>query len=247
MRYTSELITVTYSGDLAPLYYHALSLEKYWTGNKRWIIVVEDQAIYQRVINWINDHIIPQMPGWHIDIHTGPKLVAYDGWHRQQILKLWIASESKADYSIILDSKNFFIKETKFDDFFDNERLKVTLFDRSTIEPSADQIGSCRVLGVDVNTVTEMFPITPFIWRNDLVRDLLKKLTAVNYDIYSQPVLKSSEASLYWIYAQDKETWVESKEKVAFGQYGGFDKSLRLTPEQLRAEFASIPYYSCQC
>ena len=240
MRYTSELITVTYSGDLAPFYYHALSLEKYWTGEKRWTIVVEDQAIYQRVIDWINDHIAPQMPAWHIDIHTGPKLVSYDGWHRQQILKLWAASESTADYSVILDSKNFLIKDTKLDDFFDNDRLKVNLFDRSTgIQPSLDQINSCKVLGIDVNSVSEMFPITPFIWRNNLVRDLLTKLTSLNYDIFSQPVLKSSEASLYWIYAQDKEKWIESKEKFAFGQYGGFDRSERMTPSELKAEFES--------
>ena len=241
MRSTSaELITVTYSGDLAPLYYHAMSLEKYWTGEKRWTIVVEDQAIYQRVINWINDHIVPQMLNWSLNIVTGPRLVAYDGWHRQQILKLWAASESKADYSFILDSKNFLIKETKFEDFFDNGSLKVSIFDRNVvIEPSADQINSCKVLGVDVNSVSEMFPITPFIWRNDLVRELLSKLISLNYDVLSQPVLKSSEASLYWIYAQDKEKWIETKEKLAFGQYGGFDRSERMTPEKLKVEFES--------
>lgn len=237
---TAELITVTYSGDLAPLYYHALSLEKFWVGEKRWTIVVEDQSVYLRVIDWINAHIASAMPDWILNIVTGPRLVATDGWHRQQILKMWAASESTADYSVVLDSKNFLINETKFEDFFDNGNLKVNLFNRANgEEPSADQINSCKVLGVDVNAVSEMYPITPFIWKNDLVRDLIAKLLSLNYDIYSQPVLKSSEASLYWIYAQDKEKWTEFKEKNMFGQYGGFDRNERLSPAKLKAEFES--------
>ena len=236
MRYTSELITVTYSGDLATLFYHALSLARFWQGEKHWTVVVEDEHIYQRVIDWINEHVEPHMPGWQLNIVTGPKLVAVDGWHRQQILKLWAASVSSADYSVILDSKNFLIKNLSLDDFFDKDRLKVGIFD-SQHQPSEDQIGSAKILGVDVNTVSEQFPITPFVWRNSLVRDLLQHLESKNYNIYTQPVLHSSEASLYWIYAQSRESWVECKDNWAFGQYGGIDKSQRLTPAQLTAEF----------
>jgi len=235
MRYTSELITVTYSGDLATLYFHAHSLVKFWKGGKVWTIIVEDQEIYQRVIDWINEHIKPAMLDWTLNIKTGPKLVATDGWHRQQILKLWAASESHADYSVILDSKNFLIKDISLDDFFDGDKLKVSTFVKER-EPSPDQVCSAKVLGVDVNTVTEQFPITPFIWRNNLVRELLEKLSSVNYDILYRPVLLSSEASLYWIYAQSKEQWVECREKWSYGQYGGFDLSQRLTPDELYAE-----------
>ena len=98
--HTTELITVTYCGDLAHLYFHALGLEKFWQGDKRWTIVVEDQVYYQRVIDWVNNNIKTQMPQWEINVCTGPKLVAIDGWHRQQILKLWAASVSERDYSI---------------------------------------------------------------------------------------------------------------------------------------------------
>lgn len=235
---TTELITVTYSGDLAAMYYHALSLDKFWTGDKFWTIVIEDQDIYQRVIDWLNINIVPIMPAWRINICTGPKLVAVDGWHRQQILKLWAASKSSAEYSVVLDSKNFFINKTDISSFFDGDKLKVGLFDKSTGRPPGeDQVNSCQILGIDVDSVSEQFPITPFIWRNDLVRELLNKLSSVNYDIYTRPVLKSSEASLYWIYAQTREHWIETKEKCSFGQYGGIDKNLRLTPEQLQAEF----------
>ena len=41
-----ELITVVYAGDLANLYYHALSLKRYWMDHHldhcKWTIVVED-------------------------------------------------------------------------------------------------------------------------------------------------------------------------------------------------------------
>lgn len=235
MRYTSELITVTYSGDLATLYYHAHSLEKFWQGEKNWTIVVEDQDIYQRVIDWINDHIKPNMPGWKLNVKTGPKLVAVDGWHRQQILKLWAASESQADYSVVLDSKNFLIRNLSLGDFFVGDNLKVGIFDKNHA-PSQDQIGSAQILGIDVNSVSEQFPITPFIWRNTLVRSLLDHLSSLNYDILTRPVLNSSEASLYWIFAQSRENWVESKDKWGFGQYGGFNIAERLTPAQLKNE-----------
>lgn len=239
MRYpTAELITVTYSGDLATLYYHALSLAKFWTGEKRWTVVIEDQDIYERVIKWINDHIVPEMPGWQVNMTTGPKLVSTDGWHRQQVLKLWAASESQSDYSVILDSKNFLIRNLNANDFFDGEKLKVSTFVTNTGQQSAPDpthIEACRILGVPNST--EIFPITPFVWRNSLVRDLLAKLNSVNYDILSQPIIKASEAALYWVFAQDKEQWVNTKEIWAFGQYGGVTKNTRLLPGQLRGQF----------
>lgn len=235
---TAELITVTYSGDLATLYYHALSLAKFWTGEKRWKIVVEDQSIYQRVIQWINDRIVPEMQGWEVNIVTGPVLVSNDGWHRQQVLKLWAASESTADYSIVIDSKNFLIKNLNVGDFFDGEKLKVGIFSDRTRQPNISDpthIEACRILGM--SSATEIHPITPFVWRNSLVRDLLAKLNSVNYDILTQPEIKASEAALYWVYAQDKESWVDANEIWAFGQYGGVTKNTRLTPEQLREQF----------
>ena len=235
---TAELITVTYSGDLATLYYHALSLAKFWTGEKRWKIVVEDQSIYQRVIQWINDRIVPEMQGWEVSIVTGPVLVSNDGWHRQQVLKLWAASESTADYSIIIDSKNFLIKNLNISDFFDGEKLKVGIFSERNRQPNIPDpthIEACRILGVA--EATEIHPITPFVWRNSLVRGLLDKLNSVNYNILIQPHIKASEAALYWVYAQNKEAWVDANEIWAFGQYGGVTKNTRLTPDQLREQF----------
>jgi hypothetical protein len=235
---TAELITVTYSGDLATLYYHALSLAKFWTGEKRWTVIVEDQAIYQRVIQWINDRIVPEMSDWTVNVTTGPVLVSYDGWHRQQVLKLWAASVSTAEYSVILDSKNFLIRDLNISDFFDGDKLKVGIFTEKT-RPSnitdPTHIEACRILGV--TDAIEIHPITPFVWRNSLVRDLLAKLNSLNYDILTQPEIKASEAALYWVYAQDKESWVDANEIWAFGQYGGVTKSTRLSPEQLREQF----------
>lgn len=239
MRYpTAELITVTYSGDLATLYYHALSLAKFWTGEKRWTVIIEDQDIYERVIKWIKDHIVPEMPDWQVNMTTGPKLVSTDGWHRQQVLKLWAASESQSDYSVILDSKNFLIRNLNVNDFFDGGKLKVSTFVTNTGQkgaPDPTHVEACRILGV--SNATEIFPITPFVWRNSLVRDLLAELNSVNYDILSQPIIKASEAALYWVFAQDKEQWVNTKEIWAFGQYGGVTKNTRLLPGQLREQF----------
>lgn len=236
MRYTSELITVAYSGDLATLYYHALSLSKFWTGEKRWTIVVEDAVYYKRVIDWINKHITPEMAGWQLNIVEPPLLAANDGWHRQQILKLWIAGKSSADYSIILDCKNFLIRNVGPGEFFKDGKVNVGLFHRKpgeAVDPTHAE--ACRILGIA--QASEIQPITPFVWRNSIVRDLIAKLESLNYDILIQPIIKSSEAALYWVFAQDKEDWVDHIKEWSYGQYGGVTSESRLTPEQLRAEF----------
>jgi hypothetical protein len=236
MRYTSEVITIAYSGDLAPLYYHALSLEKFWTSQKQWTIVVEDRIEHQHVVNWINEHIAPIMTGWILNIKVGKPIAATDGWHRQQVFKLLAASESTADYSVILDCKNFLIRNLGLDDFFNDGKLKVNIFTRSSpaeIDPT--HIESCRILGVE--NASEIFPITPFVWRNNIVRELLNKLDSVNYDISIQPIIKASEAALYWVFAQTNELWTETKENWAFGQYGGLTKNDRLTKQQLVEQF----------
>lgn len=236
MRYTTELITVAYSGDLASLYLHGLSLARFWQGDKKWTVVVEDRDVYQRVINWANDNIVPNMTGWDVNVTVGPPLGSVDGWHRQQILKLWAAGESSADYSIVLDNKNFFIRNFDASEFFDNNKLKVSLFDKG--QYSQDHLNSCQVLGIDPNITQEMFPITPFVWRNSTVRGLLAELEVRNYDIYSCRTLKGSEAALYWSYAQFVEDWVETKDKWAFGQYGGLTKENRLSESELSKCFS---------
>jgi hypothetical protein len=236
MQYTAEVITIAYSGDLAPLYYHALSLEKFWTSQKQWTIVVEDRVDYQHVVNWINEHIVPVMTGWNLNIKVGELIAATDGWHRQQVFKLLAASKSTADYSVVLDCKNFLISNLGLDDFFNDGKLKVNIFTRSSpaeIDPTHTE--ACRILGVA--SATEVFPITPFVWRNNIVRALLDKLVSVNYDISMQPIIKASEAALYWVFAQTRESWTDTTENWAFGQYGGLDKSDRLTKEQLVEQF----------
>lgn len=234
MRYTSELITVTYSGDLATLYYHALSLEKFWTGEKQWTVIVEDKVAPERVVKWIESYILPAMANWKVNIVIPPILIATDGWHRQQILKLWAASECQSDYCVILDSKNVLVRNLNIDNFFDNNKLKVGVFRNKQSEPDPTHIEACRLLGVD--SASEVHPITPFVWRTSIVRDLLLKLKTVNYDVMIQPVINASEAALYWVFAQDKEPWIDAEETWAFGQYGGLTKNTRLNAEQLREQ-----------
>ncbi len=236
MRYTSELITVAYNGDLATLYYHALGLHKFWQGEKKWTIAVEDKVHYQRVIDWINKNIIPEMTGWEVNVIEPPLMAAVDGWHRQQIIKLWVAGRSDADYSIILDCKNFLIRNVGPDEFFKDGKPNVGLFYRKPGE-AADptHTEACRILGVE--QASEVQPITPFVWCNSIVRNLLAKLNSLNYDILIQPIIKASEAALYWVYAQDKEEWVSDLKHWSYGQYGGVTSESRLSAQQLRAEF----------
>ena len=46
-------------------------------------------------------------------LHLHPRLAAYDGWVRQQALKLLAAKRSDADACVVLDAKNFFTRTVR--------------------------------------------------------------------------------------------------------------------------------------
>jgi len=218
---SAELITVVYAGDLANLYYHALSLKRYWVDHTpekyKWTIVVEDcvtQGRQQPPIDpdyskkWCEQNILPLMRGWNVEVVNAPPTRASDGWHRQQIAKLWAAARSDKEWSILFDCKNFLVRPTRFEDYFQDGKVLAHIFnDRpSPAGPSKDQIAACELLGKDVYTLTETFNITPFVWKNQIVRELITVLKFKNYDIYEVPMI-ISEAVLYWCYAQNRVPW----------------------------------------
>jgi hypothetical protein len=251
---TIELITVVYAGDLANLYFHALSLKKYWVDHNpekyKWTIVVEDCVTQGRqqppadptsTHRWCVENIVPLMWGWNVEVVDAPTIAATDGWHRQQVAKLWAAARSDKTWSLLFDCKNFLIRPTRFEDYFSNGKVLVHLFnDRpSPNPPSDDQKMACSILGLNVNSLTEAFNITPFIWKNQLVRELIDTLKINGYDIYQVRMI-ISEAVLYWCYAQDKVKWTRDYTPISVGQYGGCADEFCLDIDELQKEIFKL-------
>jgi hypothetical protein len=251
MTKTVELITVVYAGDLANLYYHALSLKKYWTHfnpkSCKWTIVVEDCLIENRQQPpadpnyshmWCVKHIAPMMTGWNVQVVNCPPTAASDGWFRQQVGKLWAAANSTMEWSVVLDCKNFLVRRIHIEDFFKDGKLLGHVFGGDR-QPSIDHVTACKLFDKDVNSTTESFNITPFIWNNQVVRDMLKVLDSKDYNIFKEPMMVS-EAVLYWCYSQDKIEWIPSYENDSIGQYGGCEDHYCLPIDVLDKEIASI-------
>jgi hypothetical protein len=251
---SANLITVVYAGDLANLYYHALSLKRYWMNfnpeHSKWTIVVEDgvtegrnplpmDATYTKT--WCEKNIVPLMAGWDIEVVNCPINKGVDGWHRQQIAKLWAAARSDKVWSIVLDCKNFLVRPTIIKDFFKDDAVLIHVHNDRPVPdgPSQDQVDACKLLDKDVNSLREAFNITPFVWKNQLVKELITELKIKNYDIYEIPTI-ISEAVLYWCYAQDKLSWIDDKSFLSAGQYGGCFEQFRLTTDDLQKELIRL-------
>ena len=221
-----KIITIVFGGDLAHIFYQALSLRKFWKGNLRWTIIVEDK---DATLRWCAKHVIPLMEGWNVDIKRIPNIKGSDGWHRQQHLKLISASETKEEWSFILDAKLFLIKPTSFTDYFEDGRMFVNNYSKS--KPLAQaHINACKLFNKEPNSVPESFGMVPYIWKTSIVNDLLDFLKGQSdIDVES---LDSTEAALYWCFASNKFEWINTRENLLMGQFGGWRNNSRLTPDE---------------
>lgn len=235
-----KLITITYAGDVAHMYYHALSLARFWKGAKKWTIVAEDG---EYTADWCVANIVPLLPEWDIDVVLPPTLAATDGWHRQQFLKLWSASVATEEWVVILDAKNILIKEVNASLFFDGDVALVQVFNKDHVH-SREHVASCSMLKLDYTQLREIFCITPFVWKPKIVNAVLNKLTANGYNIFNMPVMVGTEASVYWAVAQTVGLWIAVPSSVQ-GQYGGITLETRLSTNELEDMIVNIKNDQC--
>lgn len=247
MNKSHEIITVTYYGDLANLYYHVLSLRRFWKGQKNFTLVVEDS---QDTLDWCERVIRPLLSDWTVKILLSPEMDPMDGWHRQQILKLWASSISNNDYSIILDCKNFLIRDYTFDENFIDGKLLVPLYgnslssDPNHLDNFQRQKTICDFFGLDAEETSIMFCITPFFFDNHIVKEMLDFIKNKGVNFYGDTFMRDKyEAFLYWIFAQRKVPHVESFRPLARGQYGGCSKDETLSVEQFQQQLDEVKSY----
>jgi hypothetical protein len=228
---SNEIIVVLYSGDLAILYYQALSITKFWKGDKHITYVIEDNSI--EIKQHIEKYILPCLPDYTTKILFPPEELKHmDGWHRQQILKLWTASVSERDYSVILDVKNILIRPYSFNETFQDEKLLIQLHHNDHIpdDDSRRWRKVCQKLGIDYSEISKCYSITPFFWDNNIVRDLFSFCQSKNIDYFDEDFIKDAfEAGYYWAFAQNKIPYMPCMNPVQIGQYGGVGSEYTLS------------------
>jgi hypothetical protein len=205
-----NIITVFYKEDYGNLLYQAKSLAKNWQGAKEWIIVPEDGNDSKQ---FVIDNILEIMKGWNVIITDTLVTPTKSGWWRQQILKLWAASEvSQSEYSLILDAKNFLINPIDGSWFFVDGAQRVRIF---RIGPNIDREPMdcwkmcCEYFGSDPYEKIEGWTLTPWVWRKDLVKLTINEYAKRGHDIYNTEYdLPAWEFNAYWWFAQDLIKWV---------------------------------------
>lgn len=112
-----DLVTVTCWRDHKEMILQAESIQKFLKPCTHWVIINDLPHIlddtkefwYKSLPEFYSDHNLKILvPEWNTD--------EYCTWERQQMLKYWIYQFIKDDY-LILDSKNFFIKDCSLEDW----------------------------------------------------------------------------------------------------------------------------------
>lgn len=194
------ILTVVFRGDLANLLYQAVSLKKFWQGDKRWMIVIED---CQETLDYCQNRIKPLMDDWNVYIINKYMSDSTSGWHRQQSLKLLAASDQTVSNMIlVLDAKNFLVRNSSLVDFFYNDVYRVQVHSDTNSE---DWKRCCDFF--QIYNKTRGYNTTPWLWRKDLVIKTIEELCIRGIDLYKGDISPVIEFECYWIVNQDSITW----------------------------------------
>jgi hypothetical protein len=203
-----DIITVVFRGDMANLLYQANSLKVHWKDKiKNWHIIVEDDHITPKTLQWCQTRILPMMDDWNVNVISAPLFIkSNSGWYRQQILKLWAASTiSKSDYSLILDGKNFLLYPIDSSWFFTNEKLKVQVHHPENT--STPWVECCEFFNKDPNEYVRPYNLTPWVFRKDLAQNTIDEYTSHGCNIFKVENLPAFEFEAYWLLNQNKILW----------------------------------------
>ena len=212
-----KILTVVHYADLFQLALQAESLSKFWLGNKRWTIVIEDSLLFiqQRSLDWCKKNI--HIEGWHIDfiIPDTPE-IKFNGWIRQQQFKLYYSAHAIEDWVLVLDAKNFLIRPTDESFFFRNGSvLYIPSFSNKDFFNTAMD-GAKKLLKINNCEVPGISSITPWVFNKAEVLNLITKL---GIDINHWPMPSdATEFTLYWLWSYQKFSWTPLQFVTGFWQ-----------------------------
>ena len=206
-----EIHTITFGGDLRLLELQALSVDRYFDHSEisKYRIIVNDPneiELSSRIYDFFNDNISFALRN-KLEIEKSSTYIKTgdDGWKDQQYLKLYSVKDSLAEWVMVLDSKNHFVKDTRASDFF-SDGLAKTYF----VEPPKSQQPwlrrSLEFFDVKNHTGPAMPTVTPYIMKPRLVGLMLSAIrndprTSGFENMFSSPALEmASEFFLYFAF-----------------------------------------------
>jgi hypothetical protein len=202
-----EVVVITFKYDLPQFYLLLLSIKKYLQKDIHIKIVFnyndhdeyESFPIFEKLIN---DHLTEHS----FELIKKPShIVASSGWISQQILKWLIAYESDRPWQIVLDSKNFFIREFDFSSIdYENNIIPGFKFDEKTDIWSNENLKASRdfITKYKKSEPKPYMALTPWIWKTETVREMLDTCWP-NRQWETLEILPGTEWFLYLSWAYD--------------------------------------------
>lgn len=208
-----EIHNITFTGDVRLFELQAISIDKLFDHGKisKYRVIINDtneEALRSHVEEFLKVNISLALRE-KIEIVSSGKYLSHgrDGWKDQQYLKLFSVADSEADWVIVLDSKNHFVKDTLLSDFFIEGKAK-TYFGHPAAALEPWLIKSNQFFSVDNYDNNAMPTVTPYLMRPDLMRLMLNRIKSdkrieEGESLSSAPALdKTSEFFLYFAFLQ---------------------------------------------
>lgn len=180
-----DLVTVTHARDKTAMLRQARSINKFVTGRViHWVIIQDDTLTIQEWLDLLTPiytrHTLKILPN---DIVISNQI---GGWIQQQILKLTIADKMDADEYLILDTKNFFIKEICLESWPVNEGNGICLPTEHFINPTSFNVWLpwiSRLSFTLKKPIPQMLPdpITPFKVKTATVKRMLQEINVSEF------------------------------------------------------------------
>lgn len=209
----TTLVTITCSRDRAIQKLQSYTIDKFIQKSCCHIIIVEDNQIplweWQKELgSFYTNHKLVLMNSWLDNLSYKNDSYKKNGWHRSALLKLLAAEYVTTEKYLLLDSKNFFVKQANLDNWpceegnhlveplHSNSQLSKGRLSNGRLWPNLFEFGKKHKIPISQNTYSTT---TPFMVQTHVVKKLLKLDIA---SLFLNSTGWSSELFLYSVYAQ---------------------------------------------
>lgn len=210
-----EFVTVVYRKELAQLKLQARSFKRFCVPNSLSLvtIVVNDEENEAFCFNYVEREVLPEFGPLRNKIRvlaSGAVIGSFPGirgYLTQQVLKMTYSKVALGENYVVLDAKNFFIRDQEPFDFFDAAGRGVRLFETYAGYKAEIVEEYNAFLDVPAERRTSLLPamMTPFPMRCSLARgaiDLVEKRAGTGFADAFFKLRRHSEFLLYVVALQ---------------------------------------------
>ena len=216
-----KLLVVTFQDDLAQFEMFCYCLTKNWQGQKNLIVVIGKNTNNQTVQDIIGRVFSTE---WTIEIKP-TAWPTHNGWHEQQINKVFHSVNSGADDVVVFDSKDFILRPCDFSTFKSDGKYRITYYLPGKLVDTDPAIAT--LVDKNIDHLLNISNLTPWIWN---VGHLAKFWNYLNTRFNSYTTWKhfpgNAEWLAYYVFAWTEDhsqiQWHRNPRKMPFLVSGGW-------------------------